>query len=120
MNVKFKHLALGARFRYPEDYIRVFVKLSHKGDIAEWNNDECIICHEKQVILPINPETDVHLYDQYSWKTDHVFPKTAHQEGVDAYYSYKIKCHENPYEEGSQAYNDWDDGWNEADWDDCE
>lgn len=119
MQVKYKYLALGARFSYPEDSRRVFVKLTHGGQIAEWDVNNYIVCDTKQVILPINPEFLVIMRDPFTGRTDHQFPKTAYQEG----YEYYCKCPhhwDNPYEKGTKEHDDWDEGYGTSFDDDCE
>lgn len=119
MEVKYKHLALGARFSYPEDSRRIFVKLTEAGQIVEWNKDNYIVCFDKNPILPINPEFLVIIRDSYTGVSNNKFPKTAHAEGYEYYWKHPHHW-DNPYEEGTEAHDDWDDGYSQGLDDDSE
>lgn len=38
-------------------------------------------------------------------------PATPYEQGRE---SYQVDCSANPYEEGTQAYDEWENGYNEA------
>lgn len=118
MIVKYKHLSLGARFSYEYDPSRIFVKLTEAGQIVEWFKSEVVVCFNKPSIQTINPETKVAIMELSFGKTSHDFPKTAFEEGYEHYY-YHPRWSDNPYSKGSDEYEEFQRGYNEADSDDC-
>jgi hypothetical protein len=119
MEVKFKHLALGCKFSFIGSTRTIFIKLND-NTVAQWNKDESIICFVKQVVMDFgDPEKLVLFRDPYTGENYHEYPKTAFQEGYDSYMRSPGWC-DNPYEEGTQAHKDFDDGYYESDMDDCE
>jgi hypothetical protein len=117
MNIQFKFLSLGARFSVIEDSRIIYVKLS-KDEFIRF--DEHVVCYDKQVVNKFIEDVLVSVREPTHCKTYHHYPKTAKQEGYDYYMYHPNRYRDNPYEEGTQAYEDWEEGWDDADWDDCE
>lgn len=119
METQFKHLALGARFSLLCYSSQIFVKLS-ETTCVEFNKNETITCFNKPKVNEIHPNWNVMARDSYGYGyTYHCFPKTAYQEGYDAYCLSPLSCN-NPYPKNSQAWKDYHEGYSDADWDDCE
>jgi len=115
MQILFKHLSLGTRFSVIDDSRIIYVKLS-KDEFIRFN--ELVVCYDKQVVYKFIEDVLVSVREPTCCRTYHEYPKTAYQEGYDAY-SRKHRC-ENPYEEGTKEHEDWDEGYSTSDWDDCE
>lgn len=117
METQFKYLSIGTRFSYIGFFDTTMVKISDNEFIL-WK--ESIVCFDKTVVLPLS---DVNMLvvirERDPYGTYHEYPKTAFQEGYLAYMKHPRSCN-NPYVEGTKEYADWDDGWSESDWDDCE
>jgi hypothetical protein len=116
MNILFKSLSLGARFSDPEILSKTYVKLS-ASTAVEFHKNESIVCFNKPLIVAIWPDFHVTIRESYV-DTNHEYPMPAYDEG---YRAYMRNPHlNNPYEEGSDAHRDWNEGFCDADWDDCE